>query len=109
MFSRCYKTLCFAVLAILAIHTAEAWFWAMIYMSLGEFSVFRQALYFSAVTSTTLGYGDITLSEKWQLLSTIEAMGGLILFGASAGFFLNLMRWVFENHAIERDPSDYTD
>ncbi|MFK8052468.1 MAG: ion channel [Woeseiaceae bacterium] len=85
------------VTAILAIHTIEAWLWAFIYLTLGEFDSLTQALYFSSVTATTLGYGDIILSEQWQLLGVFEAMGGLILFGASTAFMLSLMRSVFDH------------
>lgn len=39
-------------------------------------------MYFPAVTFTTLGYGDITLSsEQWRLLIGIEALNGLLLLG----------------------------
>ena len=79
------------VLTIIGIHTIEAWTWAAIYYFLGEFSEFSQALYFSVVTSTTLGYGDIILSERWQILGTFESMGGLILFGTSTAFLLGLL------------------
>lgn len=81
-----------AVLGIIFLHTAEIWLWALVYVQLGEFSSFAQSLYFSGVTATTVGYGDVTLSEDWQLLATFEAMGGLILFGASTAFFFELMR-----------------
>ena len=81
-----------AVLTIIGIHTVEAWSWAAIYLAIGEFNELSQALYFSVVTSTTLGYGDITLSEQWRLLGTFESMGGLILFGASTAFLFELMR-----------------
>ena len=92
------RTMCllaFAVLIIIGIHTVEAWGWAAVYYFVGEFTDLKRALYFSVTTSTTLGYGDITLSERWQLLGTFEAMGGLILFGASTAFLLELMRHLF--------------
>jgi len=85
-----------AVLAVLAIHTIEAWSWAAIYFQLGEFTELKEALYFSVVTATTLGYGDVILSERWRLLGTFEAMGGLILFGVSTAFLIELMRRFFE-------------
>ena len=50
------------------------------------------------VTSTTLGYGDMVLSERWRLLSTFEAMGGLILFAVSAAYLLALMRRVLDDY-----------
>lgn len=86
-----------AVFYIIAIHTLEAWGWAALFYYLGEFSDFTRALYFSVVTSTTLGYGDIILSERWQLLGTFEAMGGLILFGTSTAFFIEVMRRLFDD------------
>ena len=85
----------FAVFMIIGIHTIEAWAWAFIYLKLGEFKDLSKALYFSVVTCTALGYGDITLSERWRLLSTFEAMGGLLLFGASTAFLIGFMQTIF--------------
>ena len=84
------------VLGIVGIHTVEAWVWASVYLLLGEFDDLSQALYFSVVTSTTLGYGDLILSSRWQLLGTFEAMGGLILFGTSTAFLISCMRRMLE-------------
>lgn len=86
-----------SVVVIILIHTVEAWTWAAVYLYLGEFDNLQQSLYFSVVTATTLGYGDIVLSERWQLLATFEAMGGLILFGVSTAFLLELMRHLFRS------------
>ena len=88
--------LCVAVLFIVVVHTIEAYGWAAIYYIVGEFTEFQQSLYFSVVTATTLGYGDITVSERWQLLATFEAMGGLILFGVSTAFLFEILRPLFE-------------
>lgn len=92
------KTISFLTLAILCViflHTAEIWMWALIYIQLGEFVDLGRAVYFSAVTATTLGYGDITLSGQWQLLASFEAMAGLILFATSTAFLIELMRNLF--------------
>jgi voltage-gated potassium channel Kch len=56
----------------------------------------ERALYFSTVTFTTLGYGDITLQERWQLLSSFEAANGIILFGVSTAFVFVAIRKLFE-------------
>ena len=34
------------------------------------------ALYFSAVTYTTTGYGDLVLPDTWRLVGGIEALTG---------------------------------
>lgn len=96
-----YGLMTTAVAGIIAIHTLEIWLWASIYLFLGEFSELETALYFSAVTSTTLGYGDITLSEQWRLLGTFESMGGLILFGVSTAFLLALFNRLFKEFKID--------
>ncbi|MEM7708138.1 MAG: potassium channel family protein [Pseudomonadota bacterium] len=80
-----------AVLALIAVHLLEATLWALVYCELEEFDTLPNALYFSVVTATTLGFGDITLSTNWQLLSVFEAMTGLLLFGASTACIFQLM------------------
>lgn len=44
---------------------------------------FGDCIYFSFVTATTVGYGDIVPSASWaRALAAIEAMGGMVLVGA---------------------------
>jgi len=57
--------------------------WAALFMTLGEFDSYAPALYHSAVNFTTLGYGDIVMSERWRLLGPIEAANGILMFGVS--------------------------
>jgi hypothetical protein len=95
--TRAVAMMAFSVFIIIGVHTGEAWAWAGLYLYLQEFSSLDQALYFSVVTSTTLGYGDLTLSPKSQLLGTFEAMGGLILFGVSTAFLMEIMRRLFND------------
>lgn len=67
-----------------SLHTVQILLWAFAFLSLdraGELETFEKAVYFSFVTFTTLGYGDITLSEGWRLLSGIEALNGILLVG----------------------------
>ena len=55
--------------------------WALTYLFLGAIEGAQQAFYFSMVTYTTLGYGDIVLGEQWRILSAFEAANGIIMFG----------------------------
>ena len=88
------------IVGLFLMHAFEIWSWAVLYVWLGEFESFERALYFSTVTFTTLGYGDITLQERWQLLSGIEAVNGIILFGVSTAFLFAIMRKLFEAASI---------
>lgn len=83
------------VFYIVVVHTVEAFSWAVLYYALGEFAEMGQALYFSVVTATTLGYGDLTMSDRWQMLAAFEAMGGLILFGVTIAFLFEMLRPFF--------------
>ncbi|HFD15431.1 MAG TPA: two pore domain potassium channel family protein [Rhodospirillales bacterium] len=79
-------------LGILLLHTVEIWLWALLYVGLGEFRSLEAALYFSTVTFTTLGYGDLTLDERWRILSSLEAVNGLLLFGISTALLVAVVR-----------------
>ena len=69
---------------LLGLHLVEVMLWALTYLwgvPAGQLDSFEEAAYFSFVTFTTLGYGDITLSTEWRLLSGIEAFIGILLVG----------------------------
>ena len=57
--------------------------WAGLFVTLGEFSDFSRALYYSGVNFSTLGYGDIVMSERWRLLGPLEATNGILMLGVS--------------------------
>ena len=72
------------VIMATALHALQIVIWAVAYVMLtpvGELQTLEEAVYFSFVTFSTLGYGDITLSEGWRLLSGIEALNGILLVG----------------------------
>ena len=78
-----------------AAHLMEIALWASAFLASSEISTFEKAFYFSAQNYTTLGYGDIVLSDGWRLLGPLEAINGLLLFGLStAVMFAVLSRLV---------------
>jgi hypothetical protein len=42
--------------------------WGVLFILLGEFTAFYEAIYHSAVNFTSLGYGDIVMSKRWKLM-----------------------------------------
>ena len=69
------------------LHLAEIGVWALFYTwKCGLPDIFTAA-YFSAVTYTTTGYGDVLLSEEWRLIGAVEAITGILMCGWSTGFF----------------------
>ncbi len=78
---------------IILIHSAEIWAWAVLYLALDISAVhdFETALYFSTVSFSTVGYGDVVLSPDDRLLSAMQAASGMILFGWSTAFILEVL------------------
>jgi len=62
-----------------------------LFVQLGEFTDFELAFYHSVVNFTSLGYGDIIMSEKWRLLGALEAANGILMFGLTTGALLSVM------------------
>ena len=80
---------------LLVMHLLEALAWAVTFWLLpahANLKTFEEAVYFSTVTFTTLGYGDITLSPPWRLLSGIEAMNGILLAGWSTALLFSVVQ-----------------
>ena len=69
--------------------------WALMFVWLGEFGDFATAFYHSTVNFTSLGYGDIVMSEERRLLGALEAANGVLMFGLSAGAILSVMNGLF--------------
>ena len=79
-------------------HVLQFATWAILFVWLGEFPDFKTAFYHSVVNFTSLGYGDIVMSEKWRLLGALEAANGILMFGLSSGGFLAVMLGLFNRH-----------
>ena len=95
------KLLVFTGFFMTMLHLTQSSCWAALYLFLPqvtEFQTFESAFYFSLVTFTTLGYGDITIGSEHRILSGLEAINGIILIGWSTA----LMFSVFQNILREK-------
>lgn len=83
-----------SAILMIVLHFIEILLWASAYLLLAkeELPSIEAAVYFSAVTFTTLGYGDITLSSEWRLLSGFEAIGGIVLIGWTTAFLFAVLQ-----------------
>ncbi len=93
-------TFALVILAVFAAHVIEIWIWAIFYYfkaSISQIPTLEAALYFSASSFTTVGFGDLVLSEDWRLLSSFEATNGMILFGWSTAFIFAVVRHVYSH------------
>jgi len=83
------------VLLMFLVSVIEVLAWSVTYLWLGALEGFEKATYFSMVTFTTLGYGDIVLTDQWRLLASFEAANGIIMFGWTTAIVLAVVQRVF--------------
>lgn len=81
--------------------------WALLFVWLGEFTDFSTAFYHSTVNFTSLGYGDIVMSERWRLLGGLEAANGVLMFSLTAGTILSVMTRLFARHVSPDQLKDF--
>ena len=82
------------VLIVFLVSLVEVLIWACTYLVLNAIEGLEKAVYFSMVTFTTLGYGDVLLDERWQLLASFEAANGIIMFGWTTAIILAVVQRV---------------
>jgi len=105
----------FVIFGVFAAHTVEVYLYAIGYalMELAGAGVggvgiahadgkpitgFLSLVYFSTVTYTSLGFGDIVPLAGLQLVAGIEALNGLLLIGWSASFTYLCMEKLWPLH-----------
>ena len=89
-------------------HYLDILLWATVYWGVpghDDFNSFEVAVYFSSVTYTSLGFGDVVLTNQWRLLCGIEAMNGILLFGWSTAMLFVLVQR-FWNSPPDSELSD---
>jgi len=103
--------------ALMLGHIAEIWAFAFAMMVLstypefghlaGEFDgSFNASLYFSAVTYTSLGYGDINPHGAMRSISVSEALVGLLMLAWSASFTYLKMEQIWDLRRRHQNAKD---
>jgi voltage-gated potassium channel len=93
--TRLFRSILSSACILILLHILEAFFWALLFIVLpaqGGLNSLREALYFSMVTFTTLGYGDITLNADWQILAGVEGMVGIVVFGLTTALLFAVIQ-----------------
>ncbi|MEM1191194.1 MAG: potassium channel family protein [Pseudomonadota bacterium] len=76
--------------------------WALLFVLRGEFSDWDTSLYFSVVSVTTVGYGDITLAPGSRILAGFAAADGFLIFGLyTAALYEAITKLREERHRVE--------
>jgi hypothetical protein len=88
---------------LILIHCAEISVWALFYLWGKCLPDAESAFYFSGVTYTTVGYGDLVLPKAWRLLAPVEALIGILMCGLSAALFFTILNRIYASR-LEAKP-----
>jgi hypothetical protein len=89
-------------LLMISLHAIEAATWAGAYLLLGALGDRKTAMLYSVGAMTTYGHASLYLKPEWQLLGTIEALDGMLLFGLTTAFMFSIFQAIgsLEKHHI---------
>ena len=90
-------------LILAALHGLEGVLWASAYRWLGALDSFTDASVYALATMTTFEIPGLTLPPRFQMLSALEAMNGVLLFGISTAFLFAVIQvhWQLLPHRHE--------
>ena len=86
---------------LILLHLAEISIWGLFYLWRGCLPNAEAAFYFSGVTYTTLGYGDVVLAKPWRLLGPIEGLMGVLMCGLSTGYFFVVVSRIHQSRPVK--------
>jgi hypothetical protein len=72
--------------ALAALHGLEGVLWALAYWWLGALDSFTQASTYALATLTTFEIPGLTLPPRFQMISALQAVNGVLLFGITTAF-----------------------
>ena len=83
-------SICAAIL-----HGLEGGMWAGAYVLLGALPNTKSAMMYSLNAITSYGHEDLHLELHWQLMGSLEALNGWILFGLTTAFMFTVIQKVW--------------
>jgi hypothetical protein len=86
---------CGMTLLATSLQALDAAIWAAAYRLLGTMPNFRSAMLYSLNAMTSYGHTNLALEDHWQLMGSLEALNGALLFGLSTAFLFGTIQKVW--------------
>lgn len=87
------------VYGLLLLHLLQIFVWAACYYWGNCFPDMLTSFYYSAMSYSTVGYGDVLPADHWRVMGSVEAVTGVLMFGWSTGVLFSVV-----NHLQGRFP-----
>jgi hypothetical protein len=85
---------------LVCLHVLEILLWAWFYRW-NCFPTWESAFYFSAVSYSTVGFGDLFLQPPWRTFGPLESITGVLMCGVSASFMFAVMFRLVERERLD--------
>lgn len=87
-------SLTWVVGTLVMLHLLEIAVWALFYWIGQIFPTFETSVYFSLVTYTTVGFGDVVPPPTWRAFASFEALVGILMCAWSTALLLAVVNGV---------------
>jgi hypothetical protein len=85
-------------LSTVILHAIEVSSWAAAYQFLGALPNRRSAMLYSMNAMTSYGHANLYLAPRWQMMGSLEALNGWILFGLTTAFLFAIVQKAWSSH-----------
>lgn len=84
---------------LIVIHAVEISVWSLFYWWQDCLPDLEASFYFSGVTYTTIGYGDLLLPLQWRMLGPVEGLTGILMCGLSTAYFFAVVSHMYKSRS----------
>lgn len=83
-------------MVLLGSHTIQIYLWAITLWVLGALPGYEEPIYFTLVTYTALGYGDVVLTPAFRIFGAMISVTGLVMFGMTTAFLVGIFSRILQ-------------
>lgn len=100
-FSQVLLQMAISVSFLTLLHGAQCTIWAATFYfnpNIDNLYSFQEAIYFSLITFTTVGYGDIVIDSEWKIMAGLEAINGIMMVGWSTALMFSYLQIILKKN-----------
>ena len=83
------------------LHGAQCTIWAATFYfnpNIDNLYSFKEAIYFSLITFTAVGYGVVVINGDWKILAGLEAINGIMMVGWSTALMFSYFQIILKKN-----------